>query len=54
MTGRDLAYVAIASAAAGAIAGVGLYYAVDRFAFAWGGTVRQARWAGWKERRNAA
>lgn len=49
MTGRDLAFIV-----AGAIAGVGLYYAVDRFTFAWGGTVRDLRHAGWKERRNAA
>ena len=45
------------SALAGAAAGAGAFYGIDRFAFLWGATVRQTRWAGWHhnhQRRAAA
>lgn len=42
------------SAAAGAIAGWGAFYGIDRFRFLWGHTVREHRWAGWAEKRRAA
>lgn len=38
------------SALAGAAAGAGAYYSIDRFAFLWGATVKEHRRAGWLDK----